>query len=96
LSPLTEDTLSNTGWQNLNLPHIWNAQDAPLTKDYYRGIGWYRKTFSLSQIYTDTGGNATNRRFFIQFDGANHTADVYLNGKYLGQHRGGFRPFALN
>ncbi|MDR3459251.1 MAG: glycoside hydrolase family 2 TIM barrel-domain containing protein [Verrucomicrobiae bacterium] len=69
----------------LNVPGDWNSQDDKLF--YYEGSVWYRKKFDVSK--TDP-----EHRLFIYFAAVNYEADVYLNGKKLGKHIGGFTPFA--
>ena len=66
------------------VPGDWNSQDEKLL--YYEGTIWYRRTFE----YTKT--NEKNR-VFVYFGAANYESDVYLNGKKLGKHIGGFTPF---
>jgi beta-glucuronidase len=68
----------------LNVPGDWNHQDLKFL--YYEGTVWYKKSFD----YTKT--NASNR-VFLYFGAVNYRADVYLNGKKLGMHKGGFTPF---
>ncbi len=69
----------------LNVPGDWNSQDEKLF--YYEGSVWYRTKF-------DTAKSAPDHRLFVYFGAANYEADVYLNGKKLGKHIGGFTPFA--
>ena len=69
----------------LNVPGDWNSQDDKLF--YYEGSVWYRKKFDVAK-------SAPDHRLFIYFGAANYEADVYLNGKKLGKHIGGFTPFA--
>jgi beta-glucuronidase len=68
----------------LEVPGGWNSQDEKLF--YYEGTVWYRRRFDYSP--TAPGG-----RLFLYFGAANYQADVYLNGKKLGRHIGGFTPF---
>lgn len=68
----------------LEVPGDWNSQDEKLF--YYEGTVWYRRRFE----YRPT---APDRRLFLYFGAANYRADVYLNGKKLGVHIGGFTPF---
>lgn len=70
----------------LNVPGDWNSQDEKLF--YYEGSVWYRKKF-------DAKVSAPGHRLFIYFGAANYEANVYLNGKPLGKHIGGFTPFAF-
>ncbi len=69
----------------LNVPGDWNSQDAKLF--YYEGSVWYRQKFDAQKSTPD-------HRLFIYFGAVNYEADVYLNGKKLGKHIGGFTPFA--
>jgi len=69
----------------LNVPGDWNSQDEKLF--YYEGSVWYRTKFDVKK-------SAPDHRLFVYFGAANYEADVYLNGKKLGKHIGGFTPFA--
>lgn len=69
---------------SLQVPGDWNTQQEKLY--YYEGSVWYRKTFAAPAT------NKTDRQF-IYFGAVNYRADVYLNGKKLGVHIGGFTPF---
>ena len=76
-------------WQKLNLPHTWNATDAYTLKQYYRGVGWYRKDLNLTQKYID-------KKLFINFEGVFVKADIYVNGKFVGEHKGGYTAFTYD
>ena len=85
---------SGGAWTTVSLPHTWNAKDAasieettPQSKKYKRGRGWYRLEFN------NAGKGATQ---WLQFDGASIVADVWLNGKKLGQHKGAFTTFRFD
>jgi beta-glucuronidase len=69
----------------LNVPGDWNSQDEKLF--YYEGSVWYRKKFDVAK-------SDPSHRLFIYFGAVNYESDVYLNGKKLGKHIGGFTPFA--
>ena len=69
---------------NILVPRDWNSQKEKLF--YYEGSVWYYKAF-------DYDLSANGNRQFIYFGAANYEADVYLNGKKLGKHIGGFTPF---
>lgn len=66
------------------VPGDWNSQDDRLL--YYEGSIWYRKKFDYTK-------KESNNRVFIHFGAANYETDVYINGKKLGKHIGGFTPF---
>lgn len=69
---------------SLNVPGDWNSQEAKFL--YYEGTVWYKKSFDV-QIPNN------NQKVFLHFGAVNYRADVYLNGKKLGMHLGGFTPF---
>lgn len=74
----------------VQLPHTWNAQDALVGKiDYKRGIGNYTKTISVPAEWS-------GKRVFLRCPGANSVATVFVNGKYAGEHRGGYSAFAID
>ena len=76
-------------WESLSLPHTWNTIDGANGNEFYRGACWYRKSFTLPV-------EEEKKRVFIEFEGSNSVTDVFLNGKYLGQHRGGYSIFRFD
>lgn len=73
----------------VTIPHTWNAQDALSGKlDYKRGIGNYERT-----LYIDSRWKG--KRLFLRFEGVNTIANVFVNGKYLGEHKGGYSAFVF-
>ena len=69
--------------ETLEVPGDWNTQKKELL--LYEGTIWYKKSFN----YKIKPGIRT----FLYFGAANYDAIVYLNGKKLGEHIGGFTPF---
>jgi beta-glucuronidase len=88
------DAKPNNRWERLEynfdtsptlyVPGDWNSQDEKLF--WYEGTVWYRRKFDHAPIQHDG-------RTFIHFGAVNYKAEVYLNGKKLGVHVGGFTPF---
>jgi beta-galactosidase len=75
-------------WQAITIPHCWGWEQAQRgDTNYYRGPGWYRRNLYI-------GIPKAGRRFFLRFEAASSVADVYLNGQFLGEHRGAFGAFA--
>lgn len=66
------------------VPGDWNSQKENLF--YYEGTVWYKKSFDVENY-------DNSKRYYIHFEAVNYRADVYLNGKKLGTHFGGFTPF---
>ena len=70
------------------LPHTWNALDGQDGgADYWRGIGVYE---------IDLPNPTEGAKQYIEFQGANHVATVYCNGRELGTHKGGFSTFRFD
>lgn len=86
-----KDILDKTALQEWNfktdrtlaVPGDWNTQRPELY--YYEGTVWYRKRFDYKP--------ANDKRVFLHFGAVNYEAVVFLNGKTLGKHVGGFTPF---
>lgn len=77
-------------WEAVNLPHTWNAVDGQDGKnDYYRGRCRYVRELARRDL-------PQGSRYFLQFDGANSSADVYVNGKHCGHHDGGYSAWRVD
>lgn len=76
-------------WEEVNIPHTWNAIDGANGVDFYKGACWYRKELFVDSL---SRGN----RVFIEFNGSNSITDVYVNGKYIGNHKGGYSIFRFD
>ncbi len=77
-------------WNWVNLPHSWNnidGQDGG--NDYFRGTCYYAKQFDKMDL-------PENAQYYLEFQGANASADVYLNGKKLASHDGGYSTWRVN
>ena len=80
--------LDDSNWQTVSIPHNWGWEDAQQGKDFYRGPGWYRHAL-------DFAPPEKGKRYFLRFEAASQVADVYLNGKLVGEHRGAFGAFCF-
>ena len=88
--PLANIAALDDSWSEVVLPHTWNIEDGADGGDnYFRGDGWYHRSLTIAE---DLAG----RRFYLHFNGANLVADVYLNERHLGQHRGGYAAFRFD
>ena len=80
----------NRKWNFVNLPHSWNAIDGQDgDNDYYRGTAYYAKSFNKTSL-------PTAAQYYLEIRGANSSADVYLNGKHLAHHDGGYSTWRVN
>ena len=77
-------------WNFVNLPHSWNAIDGQDGgNDYYRGTAYYAKTLDKMDL-------PEADRYYLEINGANSSADVYLNGKNLAHHDGGYSTWRVD
>ncbi len=67
----------------LEVPGDWNTQDPRL--HFYQGLVWYKRTFTFEP--------RGDERVYLYFGAANYRASVYVNGRMVGEHEGGFTPF---
>ncbi|EHQ31186.1 glycoside hydrolase family 2 protein [Mucilaginibacter paludis] len=85
--------LKNAGsitWQKVSLPHTPRLEPVVKTTfEQWQGTCYYRKYFTLPVA-------DRQKRVAIKFDAAMHEADVYLNGKHLFKHIGGYLPFEID
>lgn len=67
----------------MTIPGDWNSQVNELK--FYEGTVWFKRSFEINKN--------EGKRYFLYFGAVNYEAHVYLNGKKLGFHIGGFTPF---
>jgi beta-galactosidase len=90
---------NDSGWPAISIPHTWSTFETtgelhPFIRNaaetdnpyWWIGWGWYRKHFSINSEYSD-------RKVFIEFEGVQKYCKVWLNGKYLGDHKGAYGSF---
>lgn len=76
--------------KRVDLPHTWNTVDALVgEQDYKRGIGNYTKRIRIDE-------DLQGKRIYIKSDGANSVANLFVNGRHVGEHRGGYSAFVFD
>ena len=74
----------------VNLPHTWNATDGQDGgNDYFRGSCLYKKTLALADL-------PKADLYYLEIRGANSSADVFVGGKKLAHHDGGYSTWRVN
>jgi hypothetical protein len=81
------DTGGASGWRDVRVGLSWNAQFADLRD--YMGVAWYRTKFDRPDL---SGG----RRALLRFGACDYFAEVFVNGKSVGTHEGGYTPFVFD
>ena len=70
----------------VTVPHTWNAIDGQDGgNDYHRGLCWYVRKIAAEEL--------TGEVNYLECCGANHTAEVYLDGTLLARHEGWYAVF---
>ena len=74
----------------INLPHTWNAIDgADGGNDYFRGSCLYYKQLKKAEL-------PKADLYYLEFRGANSSADVFVNGEKLAHHDGGYSTWRVD
>ena len=77
-------------WVWVNLPHSWNAIDGQDGgNDYYRGTCYYAKSVEKHEL-------PRADRLYLEINGANSSAKVYLNGEEIASHDGGYSTWRVD
>jgi beta-galactosidase len=77
-------------WQQINLPHTWNATDTvDAEPGYRRNASWYSKDIKPAK-------DRQGLRHVLYFEGANMITNVYVNGEHAGSHVGGYVGFEVD
>ena len=75
-------------WEAVGLPHSFSIPYFQ-SKDFYTGYGWYRKTLDIPAAWS-------GKQFSVEFDGAFQEAEVFVNGRRVGAHKGGYTGFSVD
>ncbi|NJN25443.1 MAG: hypothetical protein HC819_05465 [Cyclobacteriaceae bacterium] len=94
-----DTAFDDSNWQAIALPHTWSTYETtgdlhpfianPSERDdpyWYQGWGYYRKHFSFDP-------SLKGKKVFVEFDAVQKYSKVYVNGKLVGDHKGGFTSF---
>ena len=89
----------DTRWPAVSIPHTWSTWETtgdvhPFIRDaaesdnpyWWTGWGWYRKHFMINESFQ-------GQKVFIELEGVQKYCKVWINGKYLGDHMGGYGSF---
>ena len=75
-------------WDDINLPHSFSMPYFAADR-FYTGYGWYRKQFEMPSAWS---GKCVN----LEFDGVFQVAELFVNGKRIGEHKGGYTGFTFD
>lgn len=87
---VSDKTTSAGNWETLDLPHTWNGDDGQDGgSDYYRGTCYYAKNLSKAEV-------AEGKEVYIEFEAANSSAELFVNGESVAKHDGGYSTWRAN
>ena len=82
-------------WSSVSVPHTWQTYETtrelhPYIRNaaandnpyWWNGWGWYRKHLTIGKAYQ-------GKKIYFEFDGVQKYSKIFLNGKYLGDHKAG-------
>ena len=78
---------SSDNARHVTLPHTWNTDTG--------GTGYFLETTANYQNDMYIPAEWATKRLFVKFYGVQSVADVFVNGYYVGGHKGGGTAFAL-
>ena len=82
--------LPQGNWEEVDLPHTWNGTDGQDGgNDYYRGTCYYAKNMKRDEFGSEP-------IVYVEFQGANSSATLYVNGIDAGHHDGGYSTWRVN
>ena len=81
------DTIPNQ-WESIRLPHTAHVEPL-VVNNQWQGVSWYKKDFKVNP-------DKIQKKHFVYFEGIMQEARVWVNGKELVQHKGGYLPFTID
>lgn len=83
-----QSSFDDSNWEKVGVPHSFSIPYF-MSKDFYTGYGWYRKSFPLKK-------ELLTEKSFLEFDGVFQEAEVFINGHFAGSHKGGYTGFSID
>ena len=84
----TPSQFDDSKWDDANLPHSFSMPYFAADR-FYVGYGWYRKHFDVPAAWS-------GKRINLEFDGVFQVAEIFVNGRRIGEHKGGYTGFTFD
>jgi len=81
-------SFDDSKWADANLPHSFSMPYFAADR-FYVGYGWYRKHLKIPSSWS-------GKRVSLEFDGVFQVAEIFVNGKRVGAHKGGYTGFTVD
>lgn len=83
-----QPSTNTAAWEKRTVPGNWDISDKYAR---YEGAAWYKRTFEIGDVNA-----ARNERVRVAFGAVYENTDVWINGTFVGNHRGGYTPFEFD
>ncbi len=81
--------LGDLKFKKVSIPHTWNNLDIQAGNGFYAGEAIYQKELTALEAWK-------SKRVFIRFEGVGAVARLYVNDRYIGEHKGSYAAFAFD
>ncbi len=75
--------------QNIQVPFVYQSEASGIESRGKHDIIWYRREFDLTAL-------RPGKRYLLHFGAVDYYTQVWINGKYVGDHKGGYTPFSFD
>ena len=79
---------SSDNAREISLPHTWNGDAFAMSSTNQPNSANYQRTLFIPAEWK-------GKRVFLRFQGVQSVADVFVNGRHIGEHYGGYTAFAF-
>ncbi len=83
-------SVNRTDWQPINVPFCPESSLSGIGNTDFIPVCYYKTTFEATQ------GKNDEKRTILHFGAVDYRTIVFLNGRYVGTHRGGYTPFEFD
>lgn len=71
------------------VPFCYQSEKSGIHDTSLREVFWYRRSFDIPESFK-------GKRIFLHFGAVDYYAKVWINGTYMGSHKGGYVPFKFD
>lgn len=71
------------------VPFSYHSEKSGLGIDELHEVMWYKRKFQIPPSWK-------GKRIFLNFGAVDYYTRVWINGKYIGSHKGGYLPFKFD